>query len=113
MERQIEQEQKLPISEVHEFEEHPSVVRDDEYMQKTVESICSCGITTPLPVRPDTDGRFEIISGLRRHCAAGCAGQQIRYPHGNFSLWPQRGAEQSVPPFPATIQLQSSMKTGL
>lgn len=66
----IEQVQKIPIGELHEFEGHPFQVRDDEEMEKTVESIREYGITTPLLVRPDPDGGYEIISGHRRHHAA-------------------------------------------
>lgn len=66
----IEQVQKIPIGELHEFEGHPFQVRDDEEMEKTVESIREYGITTPLLVRPDPDGGYEIISGHRRRHAA-------------------------------------------
>lgn len=66
----VEQVQRIPIGELHEFEGHPFQVRDDEEMDKTVESIQQYGITTPLLVRPDPDGGYEIISGHRRHHAA-------------------------------------------
>ena len=66
----VEQVQQIPIREMHEFKGHPFQVRDDEDMQKTVESIQTCGITTPILVRPDPNGGYEIISGHRRHHAA-------------------------------------------
>lgn len=43
-------------------------------MKQTVESITQMGVTTPLIVRPDPDGGYEIISGHRRHHAAEMAG---------------------------------------
>ena len=70
----VEQVQRIPIGELHEFEGHPFQVRDDEEMEKTVESIREYGITTPLLVRPDPDGGYEIISGHRRHHAAELSG---------------------------------------
>lgn len=72
----VEQVQKIPIGELHKFEGHPFQVRDDEEMEKTVESIREYGINTPLLVRPDPDGGYEIISGHRRHHAAGLAGME-------------------------------------
>lgn len=70
----IEQVQRIPIGELHEFKGHPFQVRDDEEMDKTAQSIKEYGITTPLLVRPDPGGGFEIISGHRRHHAAELSG---------------------------------------
>ena len=72
----VEQVHRIPIGELHEFEGHPFQVRDDEDMEKTVESIRAYGITTPLLVRPDPDGGYEIISGHRRHHAAEISGMR-------------------------------------
>ena len=72
----VEQVQRIPIGELHEFEGHPFQVRDDEEMEKTVESIREYGITTPLLVRPDPNGGYEIISGHRRHHAAELSGME-------------------------------------
>jgi ParB family chromosome partitioning protein len=66
--------QRIPIGELHEFKGHPFQVRDDEEMDKTAQSIKEYGITTPLLVRPDPGGGFEIISGHRRHHAAELSG---------------------------------------
>lgn len=71
-----ERVRRIPIGELHEFEGHPFQVRDDEEMEKTVESIREYGITTPLLVRPDPDGGFEIISGHRRRHAAELTGME-------------------------------------
>ena len=70
----VEQVQRIPIGKLHEFEGHPFQVRDDEEMEKTAESIRKYGITTPLLVRPDPNGGYEIISGHRRHHAAEISG---------------------------------------
>ena len=71
-----EQVQGIPISELHPFEGHPFKVLDDDAMTQTVESIRDYGITTPLLVRPDPDGGYEIISGHRRHHAAELSGME-------------------------------------
>lgn len=71
-----EQVQGIPISELHPFEGHPFKVLDDDAMVQTVESIRDYGITTPLLVRPDPDGGYEIISGHRRHHAAELSGME-------------------------------------
>ena len=71
-----EQVQGIPISELHPFEGHPFKVLDDDAMAQTIESIRDYGITTPLLVRPDPDGGYEIISGHRRHHAAELSGME-------------------------------------
>ena len=59
---ETEQVQQVSIDQLHPFEGHPFKVLDDEAMAATVESVTVLGITTPLIVRPDPDGGFEIIS---------------------------------------------------
>ena len=54
------------LSELHSFKDHPFKVVDDELMQQTVDSISSVGVLTPLIVREDKDGGYEILSGHRR-----------------------------------------------
>ena len=71
-----EKAQQIAISDLHPFEGHPFKVVDDDSMAQTVESIRDYGITTPLLVRPDPDGGYEIISGHRRHHAAGLSGME-------------------------------------
>lgn len=66
--------QQIALSELHPFEGHPFKVVDDDLMAQTVESIRDYGITTPLLVRPDKDGGYEIVSGHRRHHAAELSG---------------------------------------
>ena len=65
---------EVPLSELHPFVNHPFEVRDDEDMQKLVESIKENGVLTNLTVRPRAEGGYEIISGHRRFHAAQLAG---------------------------------------
>lgn len=65
---------ELPLSELHPFVGHPFEVRDDEDMQKLVDSIRENGVLTNLTVRRRTEGGYEIISGHRRFHAAQRAG---------------------------------------
>ena len=75
---------EVPLSELHPFVNHPFEVRDDEDMQKLVDSIKENGVLTNLTVRPRAEGGYEIISGHRRFHAAQLAGLdkikvQVRY----------------------------------
>ncbi len=69
-----EEVQHISLSQIHPFPEHPFQVRDDELMQQTIDSIQQVGILTPVILRPDDAGGFEMISGHRRLYAAGLAG---------------------------------------
>ena len=69
-----EQRTEMPLSDLHPFEGHPFKVLDDELMEQTVESIRQIGVVSPLIVRPDSEGGFEILSGHRRLHAAQLAG---------------------------------------
>ena len=69
-----EQRTEMPLSDLHPFEGHPFKVLDDELMEQTVESIKHIGVVSPLIVRPDPEGGFEILSGHRRLHAAQLAG---------------------------------------
>lgn len=69
-----EQRTEMPLSDLHPFEGHPFKVLDDELMEQTVESIKQIGVVSPLIVRPDPEGGFEILSGHRRFHAAQLAG---------------------------------------
>ena len=64
----------MPLSDLHPFEGHPFKVLDDELMEQTVESIRQIGVVSPLIVRLDPEGGFEILSGHRRLHAAQLAG---------------------------------------
>ena len=69
-----EKRMEMPLSDLHPFEGHPFKVLDDELMEQTVESIKQIGVVSPLIVRPDPEGGFEILSGHRRLHAAQLAG---------------------------------------
>jgi len=69
-----EQRTEMPLSDLHPFEGHPFKVLDDELMEQTVESIKQIGVVSPLIVRADPEGGFEILSGHRRLHAAQLAG---------------------------------------
>lgn len=69
-----EQRTEMPLSDLHPFEGHPFKVLDDELMEQTMESIKQIGVVSPLIVRPDPEGGFEILSGHRRLHAAQLAG---------------------------------------
>ena len=73
---------EVPLSELHPFVNHPFEVRDDEDMQKLVDSIKENGVLTNLTVRPRAEGGYEIISGHRRFHAAQLAGLDARLVGG-------------------------------
>ena len=66
----------LPLSELHDFPNHPFKVRDDEAMQETAESIRQYGVLVPAIVRPREGGGYEIIAGHRRKHGSELAGLQ-------------------------------------
>lgn len=70
----LEKIQILPLSELHPFEGHPFQVRDDEEMDKMVDSVKEYGVMTPAIVRPRRDGGYEIVAGHRRCHASQRAG---------------------------------------
>ena len=57
---------RIPLTELHDFPNHPFKVRDDDAMQETAESIKQYGVLVPAIVRPREDGGYEIIAGHRR-----------------------------------------------
>ena len=69
---------EVPLSELHPFVGHPFEVRDDEDMQKLVDSIRENGVLTNLTVRRRTEGGYEIISGHRRDYCAKVVGLDTR-----------------------------------
>ena len=70
----LEKIQILPLSELHPFEGHPFQVRDDEEMDKMVDSVKEYGVMTPAIVRPRRGGGYEIVAGHRRCHASRRAG---------------------------------------
>lgn len=56
----------IPIDLIDDFPNHPFQVKDDEDMEKLVESIRNNGVLTPIIVRKKEDERYETIAGHRR-----------------------------------------------
>ncbi|MDE7219202.1 MAG: ParB/RepB/Spo0J family partition protein, partial [Oscillospiraceae bacterium] len=71
-----EQVQEVLLTELFPFKDHPFQVRDDEAMQKTVESIVRSGVLSPGIVRPRSEGGYEIIAGHRRKRGSELAGKK-------------------------------------
>ena len=70
----LEKIQILPLAELHPFRNHPYQVRDDDEMDKMVDSVKEYGVMTPAIVRPRKDGGYEIVAGHRRCHASQRAG---------------------------------------
>ncbi len=70
-----ERVQEIPLADLFPFKNHPFQVRDDEAMQKTVESIARSGVLSPGIVRPRPEGGYEIIAGHRRKRGSELAGR--------------------------------------
>ena len=66
--------QKLDITKLKEFENHPYKVKHDDEMEMLIESIKEHGILSPIIARPLENGEYEIISGHRRLFASKRAG---------------------------------------
>lgn len=57
---------EIEVSKIHPFKNHPFKVVDDDKMHELVESIMENGVLTPVIVREDKEGGYEMISGHRR-----------------------------------------------
>lgn len=57
---------EVPLDEIDSFAEHTYKVRDDEEMERLVESIRENGVLIPAILREKPNGRYECISGHRR-----------------------------------------------
>lgn len=65
----------VPLTDLHEFKNHPFRVLDDEKMDEMVESVKTNGILNPGIVRPRMEGGgYELIAGHRRKRACELAG---------------------------------------
>ena len=69
--------EEIKLEDIHSFKNHPFKVLDDEKMEDLVSSITVNGVLTPVLVRPDGKGKYEMISGHRRLHAAGLAGLKV------------------------------------
>ncbi|MDD7151315.1 MAG: ParB/RepB/Spo0J family partition protein [Clostridium sp.] len=61
--------QKILLSKIDSFKDHPFHVNNDESLKELANSIKENGLYTPLTVRLKEDGRYELISGHRRKAA--------------------------------------------
>lgn len=61
--------QKILLSKIDSFKDHPFHVNNDESLKELANSIKENGLYTPLTVRLKEDGRYELISGHRRKSA--------------------------------------------
>ena len=61
--------QKILLSKIDSFKDHPFHVNSDESLKELANSIKENGLYTPLTVRLKEDGRYELISGHRRKAA--------------------------------------------
>ena len=66
--------QKLDVTKLKEFENHPYKVKHDDEMEMLIDSIKEHGILSPIIARPLENGEYEIISGHRRLFASKRAG---------------------------------------
>lgn len=57
---------EIDVDKIYPFENHPFKVVEDEKMEDLIESIRYNGVLTPVVVRPDDEGGYEMISGHRR-----------------------------------------------
>lgn len=73
-EKQLSKIRDIPIELIDDFPDHPFKVRDDEDMERLIESVKERGVITPATVRQKEDGRYELISGHRRKRACELAG---------------------------------------
>ena len=58
--------QKLDVTKLKEFENHPYKVKHDDEMELLIDSIKEHGILSPIIARPLENDEYEIISGHRR-----------------------------------------------
>ncbi len=66
--------QKIDVTKLKEFENHPYKVKHDDEMELLIDSIKEHGILSPIIARPLENGEYEIISGHRRLFASKRAG---------------------------------------
>ena len=67
----------IPIQYIDDFPDHPFQVREDEEMNRLVESVKEYGVLTPVVARRTENNRFELISGHRRKRACQIAGIEV------------------------------------
>lgn len=73
-EAKMEKVRMLPLGDLQPFPDHPFEVRDDEEMEKLVDSIRVHGVLMPAIARERPDGSYELVAGHRRKRACELAG---------------------------------------
>lgn len=68
------QVQNIPLSDLHDFNNHPFKVLDDESMQEMAESIKASGVLLPGLARLRAQGGYELVAGHRRKRGCELAG---------------------------------------
>ena len=68
-EKQMDRVQKIPLTELVPFKDHPFKVVEDESMLRTTESISMFGVLTPLIARPIRQYKYarrivQLLVGL-------------------------------------------------
>lgn len=59
---------EIPLSELHEFKNHPFKIRPDTELKEMIESVRQHGVLVPGIARTRPEGGYEIIAGhTRRH----------------------------------------------
>lgn len=64
----------IPIDELHEFKDHPFMIKYDAKMEELSESIKENGVLVPGIARVRAEGGYEIVAGHRRCHACRIAG---------------------------------------
>ena len=70
-----EQVREISLDDLFPFENHPFLVRDDEAMRDTAESIKKYGVLVPGIARPRPESGYELVSGHRRKRGCELAGK--------------------------------------
>ena len=73
-EAQLEKVQRIPLTELRPFKDHPFKVQNNEEMERITESIRKVGVLSPGLARPLEDGGYELVSGHRRLAACQALG---------------------------------------
>ncbi len=68
--------QDLPVAQIEPNRQQPRAYFDEEALVSLTASVAAVGVLQPVLVRPDDNGRFQLIAGERRWRAAKRAGLQ-------------------------------------
>jgi ParB family transcriptional regulator, chromosome partitioning protein len=68
--------QDVPVAQIEPNRQQPRAYFDEEALVSLTASVAAVGVLQPVLVRPDDNGRFQLIAGERRWRAAKRAGLQ-------------------------------------